>query len=784
VFVATRASLRAAIAARPTLFAAGSYLLVAVAMLAPALSPGRTAVPADIVNLFSPWHLAVAHHHVHSPLTSDAGLQFYPWFDFLGDSVRDGHLPEWNPYLLGGVPFTPNGYVTSYYPPYLLAAVMDPRDAYTLFVALHLVIAAIGVYAFSRVLGVRPLAAWIGGLGAFTALYWVHWSLHLNHSSGMAWLPAVLAASEWAIMRPGRRSAAVLALVFALWWLGGGVQYTYYGSLALLAYVAFSLARRLRIDARAAARSLAALGAGLGLGVLLAAPLLLPTARISDTVVREVEPVRALTATHLPLVDTLLLVVPDARGNPVADVVYRGYPSWLLETPFVGVVALMLACVGVATVRRRHLALALGAGTVLLLGFTGWPHELLYDVVPGYDRFRNSSRWFAVLPAFALPLAALGADALLAGRRRARLALYAATAVAGAAILAYAGWVAADASSPKRFFAAVLAASLAPLAAVVAVALLAARRGALAVALLVGALLFETGVHSATWYPFVRESEAYPQLPFADAIEARGGRMIRVASGLTPLGPFPPDLPMTYGLTDAGGQDVLFPSVYDRYLRLIEDHGNYVSDTNTAPPLVDPRRLDSPLVRALDVRTAVVEQAVVMPAGFPRIASDGIDAYAVTSSLGPAVLVPDARPATDEEMWSRIADPTWDPAASAAVLGLARPVRGGRGTVTRLSSSDDRDAWRVVAPRGGLLRVSGNYDSGWKAAVDGRATPVLRADGIFRSVVVPAGTHEVRFAYTNSAERRGRIVGAAALVVVALLLLPARRRRRPAGAPA
>jgi hypothetical protein len=784
VSLATRAGWRAAVAARPTLFAVGSYVLVAVLMLAPALWPGRTVVPADIVNLFEPWYATVSSHDIRSPLTSDAGLQFYPWFDFLGASVRAGHLPEWNPHLLGGVPFTPNGYVTSYYPPYLLAALLDPLDAYTVFVVLHLAIAAIGVYAFSRVLGARPLAAWIGGLCAFGALHWVHWSLHLNHSTGMAWLPGVLAAGEWTIQRPGRRSVAVLGLVFALWWLGGGLQYTYFGSLALVAYLAFSVGRRLRLDRRAGGIAAGALGAGFGLGALLAAPVLLPTAAISDTIVRSGDPVGHLSLTHLPRIDLLLLVVPDARGNPVADVLYRGYPyGWALDTPFVGVVALMLACVGVATLRRRHLALALGAGAVLLLGFSGWPHELLHGLVPGYNRFRVSSRWLSVLPAFALPLAALGADALLGGRRRAKGALYVAAGMATAAILSYAGWVAADASSPKGFFSAVFAGALAPLAVVVAAALLVARRRELAVVLLVGAVLFEAGVHGATWYPYVRESEAYPRLPFADAVGARGGRMMRVAAEHTQLGPFPPDLPLQYRLSDAQGQDVLFPAVYDRYLRLIEDFGNYVSDTNTAPPLTDPRRLESPLVKALDVRTAVVEPAVAMPPGSQRVASDGIDAYAV-SSPGPAVLVPRAEPATEDEMWRRIADPAWDPTASAAVVGLPEPVRGGRGSVTELVRSDDGDEWRVDAPRGGLLRVSGNYDDGWKATIDGRGAPVLLADGIFRSVVVPPGMHVVRFAYANRAEHRGRILGALGLVVVVALLLPVRRLRGRGEAPA
>ena len=29
---------------------------------------------------------------------------FFPWVKFLGHSLRQGAFPQWNPYLLGGVP--------------------------------------------------------------------------------------------------------------------------------------------------------------------------------------------------------------------------------------------------------------------------------------------------------------------------------------------------------------------------------------------------------------------------------------------------------------------------------------------------------------------------------------------------------------------------------------------------------------------------------------------------------------------------------------------------------
>jgi hypothetical protein len=380
-----------------------------------------------------------------------------------------------------------------------------------------------------------------------------------------------------------------------------------------------------------------------------------------------------------------------------------------------------------------------------------------------------------MLPVFALPLAAGGAEALLQGRSRARATALAAAGVAGAAVIAYAGLVAADPSAPKRYFVRAFAFAVVPLAAVSAAAYVSDRRRRLALGLIVGAVVFESLVHTIPWYPSVRKSEAYPPVSLASAVHARGGRMIRVGSEYTQLGPFPPDLPMQYGVADAQGLSVLFPAAYDRYLRLIEDYGNYGLSYNVAPPLKDAAALASPLVEVLDVRTAVVDPSVEMSSRYPLVADGGIRAYAVRS-LGPAVLVEHARPATTQEMWRSVQRSGWNPTRTAAVVGLEKPVDGTGGKVELVSRGTDDELWHVTSRAGGLLRISGNYDDGWKAHIDGRSARVLRSDGIFRSVVVPPGSQDVALRYRNSAEGLGRWLCAAALVLVALMLVPLRRR--------
>ena len=65
----------------------------------------------------------------------------------------------------------------------------------------------------------------------------------------------------------------------------------------------------------------------------------------------------------------------------------------------------------------------------------------------------------------------------------------------------------------------------------------------------------------------------------------------------------------------------------------------------------------------------------------------------------------------------------------------------------------DRIEIEALSERGGILAVHGNYYPGWIAEIDGKTSPILRADVLFRAVEVPAGRHRVVFRYAPFAWR-------------------------------
>lgn len=763
-------------------WAALAYVAVGTVALWPSIRPGHTIVAADILAIDPPYGSVPGAPAIHNILLSDVPFQFFPWMTFAGRALRHGHIPQWNPTLLGGVPVTPNGFVNVYYPPTWLAAVFAPMDAYNLYVLLHLVIGALGIFVFARKLGARPMAAWVGGLLTFCAAFWIHWSTHLVHLAGMVWMPWALVATTALLERPTRRRVVALAAVFGLWWLGANPQYAYYGSIAMAVYAAVLLvARRLR-DGGTLVRPALAFAAGLGLGALVAMPVLLPTATRASQIERDPE---ALSTGHVPKQQAIRTLVPDAYGSPKDDVYFRSDQELMMDSPFLGVTAVLLMAAAVAAwgggTARKVVVVALAG--VVVIAFFGFPHRIFYSVLPGYNRFRVNARWLSVLPSFGLPLAAVGLDGLLARHRRARLGLMVGGVASAVAIPAWFLLLRSEMGTAEGFILRRCLIALVLVAAVVAVGLLLSRprwqRGALVA--LVAVVAVEIGFNTTEWYPSVPEKGAFHEVPVADIATERGGRIVHVGARTT-FPPYAPNLPMLTNASDSQGYSVLFPKDYGRFLRIIDDFGAYAKLFNAAPPLSDPARLSSPLLDVLDVRTIVVDAGVTMPPTYKLLAIGNPQVYA-RDSPGPAQVVPSATPVAQDEMWRRVADHAWDPKATAAVVGLDHAVTGAPGAVSGPPSNGfDHEHWDVDAPGGGFLRVSGSWDEGWSARLDGRSVPVLRADGVFRGVVVPPGRHRVDFSYRNTDEARGRLLaGAAAVVLIGLCLpLPVQAIRRKA----
>ena len=87
-------------------------------------------------------------------LGMDAATQYYPWYYFLGESLRSGSIPGWNPYQFSGTPFAADplsGW--TYLPAMVLFTLFPLVVAVKGLMFSHLLLAGLSTYALARTLG-------------------------------------------------------------------------------------------------------------------------------------------------------------------------------------------------------------------------------------------------------------------------------------------------------------------------------------------------------------------------------------------------------------------------------------------------------------------------------------------------------------------------------------------------------------------------------------------------------------------------------------------------------
>ena len=83
------------------------------------------------------------------------------------------------------------------------------------------------------------------------------------------------------------------------------------------------------------------------------------------------------------------------------------------------------------------------------------------------------------------------------------------------------------------------------------------------------------------------------------------------------------------------------------------------------------------------------------------------------------------------------------------------------------------------AKKDGWLLLLDSYYPGWKAEVDGKQVEILRANGFFRTVHIPAGKHTVVFTYFPGLFKSSLYAsGIGFLVWIGLMIFSFRRDRR------
>jgi hypothetical protein len=341
----------------------------ALLYLSPALKDGLNFGPADIgagLSVLTAGSITTATHNV---VNGDIITQGVPWATLNWHLVHAGELPLWNDYSGSGLPQFLNFESGVFSLPSLVSYLFPLSSSFLVSVFTKLVIAGCGTYLFVRLLGGRTAACVLAGTtfmlsGSFSG--WLGWAV----GAPLAWA-GFLAAGVVLAYRSRRR---VRHIAF----LGTCVAFAIYAGfpetdallaaglvVLLLASALATLLSRRTVEARGVGR----VALGLGTGVLLATPLWLP----GFSIIRHSARYGKNAASGLPLHAVFLAFAQGFDGLPVKGSAYFGPFDYFETSAYVGIIALLFAGLAVLRWWRRPAVFGCAVGALFSLG-------LVYDL--------------------------------------------------------------------------------------------------------------------------------------------------------------------------------------------------------------------------------------------------------------------------------------------------------------------------------------------------------------------------------------------------------------------
>ena len=753
----------------------------------------------------------------------DTITQYYPWYSYLGERLRSGDIPAWNPHQFAGAPFAADplsGW--TYLPAMILFTILPLAAAAIGYLFVHLLLAGLFTYALARTLRLNAAGALLAAV-AYEFNGFMYWrNVCCSPYAGvMTWLPLAILGVELAI-----RSSRWLDR--GLWWGVGGLalsqilavwpgQGSYYALLALGGYVAY---RTLVFPPdnlqgiRARLLGLLVHGCGVLLfGFGLAAAGLLPRLEYQ-------------TLSSL------------ADGYAGIEGVRTAWGGWTLEDwkrlplpglVYPGLVTLALALAAPFVARGRHAVpffVVLTLCTLVLAGQSVTPlHWVLYETLPGFEWIHPHG------PARIKVILYLG-FALLAGATLSRLGerdrgvgtLLVLPVVTLFFLVASLGThFTADGSSGGPLLLAIPVASLLILvlanACVLVYALSPAGRSVAAVLVVLVAFvdLFAAGSATIANYDDAALGKELVRIDLSRYYEPTGAARFLLSEDEPAryfgFGPhehgekrsvhynnwfaernttalLASNLGTPLGLQSIQGYNAVHLARYDEYVQALNGRSQGYHNADVVP-----QGLDSPLLDLLNVRYVVVPAVAEQDQGAllelkdsnPAVyRDDRVEVLENRDALPRAWIVHSAEHVAPTETLRLLKSGAVDPRQTALLEqpppNLENPENASADRAVVTAYEADRIRLKTVTGASGLLVLSEAYYPAWKAYVDGQPVPLYVADHVLRAVPVGAGEHTVELRYESWSLRAGVAISLISyLVLFALILARVGRWRRGVG---
>ena len=337
-----------------------------------------------------------------------------------------GEYPLWQPYVFSGMPAFSSMMFTQwvYFPNFILGFLNRLGIPPLWTMLLHYLLAGMGVYTLLRYQKAEFWAALLGA-SAFMLTPFFIVMISAGHGSQMmtaAYLPWLIYAVKRVFDEPDLKALLILSVVAGFQFQRGHVQIAYYSWMAAGWYVVIETIFRARAKAwQGYGKSLAYLLAGMLLGIGLAAVLYIPSLSYAAYSIRGGSAGGGLdygyaTSWSFPPYEVLALFFSDWFG--FGSQTYWGGRPFTEHSDYLGLALLILAVAAFFNREqiKEKIFLASAIFLALLISFGNyWPYlyDLLFKVLPFFNKFRVPSMILILLELLVAILAGLGLRTLL-----------------------------------------------------------------------------------------------------------------------------------------------------------------------------------------------------------------------------------------------------------------------------------------------------------------------------------------------------------------------------------
>jgi len=706
---------------------------------------------------------------------------YFPLHAFAAEQLNQGHIALWNPRLFAGMPQIANLQAGMLYPPNLIAWLVVSPYRYSVLEFLvigHVFLASVGVWLLSRSLGMSRVAAVAAGIVfAYSGFLTAHTG-HYTIVAVAAWLPYLLFALRqlvvrrswwWALLAgllvflmvtAGHQPTLLQALtIAAMWWLFWlAVREQWFINVRMAAEQSDS--RVLLAAIRYLVPDVFRAGMGLILGLLLAAPVILPSLELARLSVRSAISYDEATAFSAEPIVLVLFLLPKVFGSNPTD--FWGPFSNGEIWAYVGVSTLVFVAIGLAVRRDATRLFFAGLGLVSLIYAIG-PfaplHGWVWRFVPLYDLIRAPARAFLFVDLALAMLAGFGIHELSAapGLWPERLTVVLRNTVRVLVI----GLAALVLFVLPLFYSLILRANdftnrpviaingivvLTIFLGLAALLIWSVLRGHLAgsvvalgaIALIVVDLFSATAAFNPS-SDDVTSGFRHPVITRFLRNEWMSSGPFRIESASAR---WQPNTAAIIGVDDIGG-------TFDP-MQLRDYSG--VRDAATADRTL-------PLYDTLNTRFLITDVEADNPGpGFVQVLgpADDLVVWENQEAMPRAWLVPSAEAVDIQTAIAQIRRPDFDPRSVVYVsgTGVASSASDGTGAPVASVAVGQAGAERlhiiVTTDHPAYLVISQANYPGWRATIDGHSVELLTANGVFQAVEVPAGVHEVGLQFKPS----------------------------------